>query len=115
MDRITEEQVAQLNRFVLARIADADSLQEEARPAVMALRIAAGKQIAAVLFHRTSPPAQRTETELHAAASWNLLVAFAEVWRDHPDFPAEAAIETFEFDSETPLSPLDAHPADVSG
>ncbi|WP_055600807.1 hypothetical protein [Streptomyces aureus] len=115
MERITEEQVARLNRFVLARIADAASLQDEARPVVMALRIAAGKQIAAVLFHRTSSPAQAAETELHAAASWNLLVALAEVWRDHPDFPADAAIETFEFDSETPLSPLDTDPADVPG
>ncbi|MFD3663421.1 hypothetical protein ACFWVF_23005 [Streptomyces sp. NPDC058659] len=115
MERITEDQVAQLSKFVLARIADADSLEEEARPVVMALRIAAGKQIAAVLFHRTSSPAQGAETELHAAASWNLLVAIAEVWRDHPDFPADAAIETFEFDSETPLSPLDSHPADAPG
>ncbi|WP_328488121.1 hypothetical protein [Streptomyces zaomyceticus] len=115
MERVTEDQVGQLNKFVLARIADADSLQEEARPAVMALRIAAGKQIAAVLFHRTSSAVQRAETELHAAASWNLLVALAGVWRDHPDFPADAAIETFEFDSETPLSPLDTHPADVPG
>ncbi|MFF5919127.1 hypothetical protein ACFY8C_12325 [Streptomyces flavochromogenes] len=115
MERVTEEQVAQLNRFVRARIADAASLQDEARPVVMALGIVAQRQWAAVHFHRTSSPAQRAKTELHAVASWNLLVSLAEVWRDHPDFPADAAIETFEFDSETPLSPVDTHPTDVPG
>ncbi|MFB6527231.1 hypothetical protein [Streptomyces sp. NPDC056399] len=105
MERITEEQFVRLNRFVRARIADAASAEGETRPAVAALGIAAQRQWAAVHFHRTSSSAQRAETELHATASWNLLVAFADVWRDHPDFPAEAAVETFEFDSETPLSP----------
>ncbi|MEU6987361.1 hypothetical protein ABZ946_28710 [Streptomyces sp. NPDC046324] len=70
----------------------------------MALRLAANKQIAAVRFHRTSSPEYAAETELYAAASWNLLVAFAQIWQDHPDFPAEAAIETFELDCESPLS-----------
>lgn len=115
MERITEEQVAQLARFVLARIPDAASLEGEARRAAAALRIAAYRQIAAVRHHRVSPPAQAAETEVSATASWNLLVAFAGVWRDHPDFPVDAAVETFEFDCESPLSPLDAHPADVSG
>ncbi|MEU2077048.1 hypothetical protein [Streptomyces sp. NPDC013489] len=105
MERITDEQFVRLNRFVGARIAEAASAQGETRSAVTALGIAAQRQWAAVHFHRTSAPAQRAETELHATASWNLLVAFAEVWRDHPDFPADAAVETFEFDSGTPLSP----------
>ncbi|MFD9033520.1 hypothetical protein ACFVZW_20570 [Streptomyces sp. NPDC059567] len=78
--------------------------------------MAADKQIAAVRFHRASPPAQAVETELHATASWNLLVAFAEIWSDHPEFPADAAMETFEFDCQLPLSPLDAtHAADALG
>ncbi|MEU2231860.1 hypothetical protein [Streptomyces vietnamensis] len=115
MERITEEQVAQLARFVTARIPDAASLEGEACRAAAALRIAALRQIAAVRHHRASSGAVVAETELHATASWNLLVAFAGVWRDHPDFPVDAAIETFEFDSEAPLSPLDAHPADGPG
>ncbi|MFI8106755.1 hypothetical protein [Streptomyces sp. NPDC086023] len=104
MERITEDQVAQLTGFVFARIPDATSLQGEARRAATALRLAAAKQVAAVRFHRASPPENAAETELHATASWNLLVAFAQIWHDHPDFPADAAIETFEFDSESPLS-----------
>ncbi|GGU05185.1 MULTISPECIES: hypothetical protein [Streptomyces] len=115
MERITDEQISQLARFVVARIPDAVPLKGEARRAAVALRIAAYKQIAAVRYHRASSGAQVAETDLHAAASWNLLVAFADVWRDHPDFPADAAIETFEFDSESPLSPLDTHTADVAG
>jgi hypothetical protein len=114
VERITDEQVSQLARFVVASIPDASSLKGEARRAAVALRIAAYKQIAAVRYHRASG-AQVAENDLHAAASWNLLVAFADVWRDHPDFPADAAIETFEFDSELPLSPLDTHTADVAG
>lgn len=38
-----------------------------------------------------------------AAAAWNLLVALAGIWHDHPEFPADAAKETFEFDSDAPL------------
>ncbi|MGX8907877.1 hypothetical protein ACR820_22105 [Streptomyces netropsis] len=104
MERITEDQVAQLVSFVMARIPDAEPLQGEARRTATALRVAALKQIAAVRFHRNSPPERATETELHATASWNLLVALAEVWQEHPEFPADAAIETFEFDCESPLS-----------
>ncbi|MFF5128994.1 hypothetical protein ACFY41_18950 [Streptomyces syringium] len=104
MERITEDQVAQLVRFVLARIRDAERLQGEARRTATALHLAALKQIGAVRFHRGAPPERAAETELHATASWNLLVALAEVWQDHPEFPAEAAIETFEFDCESPLS-----------
>ncbi|MEW5658835.1 hypothetical protein ABGT92_26345 [Streptomyces cinereoruber] len=115
MERITEEQIAQLVRFVMARIPDAASLEGEARRAAVALRIAATQQIGAVRYHCASSGAQVAETELHATASWNLLVAFAHVWRDHPDFPTDAAIETFEFDSDSPLSPLATHPADTPG
>ncbi|MFE5587475.1 hypothetical protein [Kitasatospora sp. NPDC056531] len=104
MERITEDQVAQLVRFVFARIPDPASLQGEARRTATALRLAAEKQVAAVRFHRASPPEQAAETELHATASWNLLVAFSQIWHDHPEFPADAAMETFEFDSESPLS-----------
>ncbi|MFI7322781.1 hypothetical protein [Streptomyces venezuelae] len=104
MERISEYQVGQLVRFVLARIPDTAPLQGEARRTAMALRLAADKQIAAVRFHRDSPPQRAAETELHAVASWNLLVALAQVWHDHPDFPADAAMETFEFDCESPLS-----------
>ncbi|MFG2881422.1 hypothetical protein ACGFYV_03720 [Streptomyces sp. NPDC048297] len=60
-------------------------------------------------FHRASPPQQAAETELHATASWNLLVAFAHIWRDHREFPADAATETFDFDSESPLSATAHH------
>lgn len=104
MERISEDQVAQLVRFVFSRIPDTAPLEGEARRTAMALRLAANKQIAAVRFHRTAPPEHAAETELHASASWNLLVAFAQIWHDHPEFPADAAIETFEFDCESPLS-----------
>ncbi|MER7811155.1 hypothetical protein [Streptomyces sp900116325] len=104
MERISEDQIAQVVRFVFSRIPDTAPLQGEARRTAMALRLAANKQIAAVRFHRASPPEHAAETELHAAASWNLLVAFAQIWDDHPDFPADAAIETFEFDCESPVS-----------
>ncbi|MFJ6939712.1 hypothetical protein [Streptomyces sp. NPDC101132] len=103
MERITEEQVTQLVRFVLGRIPDTSLLQGEARRAAIALRLAADKQIMAVRFHRSAQLEQAAKTELHATASWNLLVAFAQVWRDHPEFPAGAAIETFEFDCDSPL------------
>ncbi|MFD4240517.1 hypothetical protein ACFWP3_02740 [Streptomyces sp. NPDC058525] len=109
MERITEDQVARLVSFVFARIPDPASCQGEARRTAAALRLAANKQIAAVRFHRSSLPEQATGTELHATASWNLLVAFAEIWHDHPEFPADAAVETFEFDSESPLSPTTNH------
>lgn len=108
VERITEDQVARLVRFVSARIPDPASCQGEARRAATALLLAANKQIA-VRFHRSSLPEQAAATELHAAASWNLLVAFAGTWHDHPEFPADAAIETFEFDSESPLSPTTNH------
>ncbi|MCC3768217.1 hypothetical protein [Streptomyces sp. UNOC14_S4] len=104
MERITEDQVGQLIRFVLARIPDAASLQGEARRAAAALRLAAYRQAAAVRFHRNASAEVAAETELHATASWNLLVALAQTWDDHPDFPIDAAIETYEFDSESPLS-----------
>ncbi|MFD4631528.1 hypothetical protein ACFVYR_25870 [Streptomyces sp. NPDC058284] len=106
MERISEDQITQLVRFVFSRIPDAAPLQGEARRTAMALRLAAYKQIAAVRFHRTSAPEHAAKTELHAAASWNLLVAFAQIWHDHPDFPADAAVETFEFDCESPLSTI---------
>jgi hypothetical protein len=111
VERITEDQVARLVRFVFARIPDPASCQGEARRAATALRLAANKQIAAVRFHRSSLPGQAAGTELHANASWNLLVALAEIWRDHPEFPSDATIETFDFDSESPLSPTtNRHP-----
>lgn len=37
---------------------------------------------------------------MQAAASWNLLVALARIWRDHPEFPA-AAVEPFDFACES--------------
>ncbi|WP_141585021.1 hypothetical protein [Actinomadura sp. WMMA1423] len=104
MERITEDQVARLVGFVSARIPESAPLQGEARRTAAALRLAADKQIAAVIFHRNSPAEHAGETELHAAASWNLLVALAGIWRDHPEFPADAAVETFDFDCESPLS-----------
>ncbi|WP_329239326.1 hypothetical protein OHB07_01030 [Streptomyces sp. NBC_00111] len=102
MERITEDQVARLVGFVSARIPETASLQGEARRTAAALRLAADKQIAAVRFQRTAPPVSGGTTDL-AAAAWNLLVAFAEIWRDHPGFPADAAKETFEFDCDSPL------------
>ncbi|MFD0418401.1 hypothetical protein [Streptomyces sp. NPDC127108] len=105
MERITEDQFVRLVGFVSARIPDTAPLQGEARRTAAALRLAAQKQIAAVIFHRSSPAEQAGETELHAVASWNLLVAFARIWDDHPEFPAGAAVETFDFDCASPLSP----------
>ncbi|GAA4378697.1 hypothetical protein GCM10023088_39940 [Actinomadura verrucosospora] len=104
MERITDDQVARLVGFVSARIPDSAPLQGEARRTAAALRLAAHKQIAAVIFHRNSPAEHAGETEVLAAASWNLLAALAGIWRDHPDFPADAAVETFDFDCESPLS-----------
>ncbi|WLQ53743.1 hypothetical protein P8A21_40100 (plasmid) [Streptomyces poriferorum] len=102
MERITEDQVARLVGFVSARIPETAPLQGEARRTAAALRLAANKQIAAVRFHRAAPPVSGATTDL-AAAAWNLLVDFAEIWRDHPEFPADAAKETFEFDCDSPL------------
>ncbi|MEV5238515.1 hypothetical protein AB0K89_05280 [Streptomyces cinnamoneus] len=102
MERITEDQVDRLIRFVSERIPDTAPLQGEARRTATALRLAADKQIAAVRFHRAAPPVNGATTDL-AAAAWNLLVAFAEIWHDHPEFPADAARETFDFDCDSPL------------
>ncbi|MFE9637035.1 hypothetical protein, partial [Streptomyces sp. NPDC006463] len=76
--------------------------QGEARRTATALRLAADKQILAVRFHQAAPPANGATTDV-AAAAWNLLVAFAGIWHDHPEFPADAARETFEFDCDAPL------------
>ncbi|MFE2825167.1 hypothetical protein [Streptomyces sp. NPDC059271] len=103
MERITEDQVTRLVRFVSERIPDAGPLKGESRGTATALRLAADKQIAAVRFHRAAPPENRATTDL-AATTWNLLVAVAEIGHDHPEFPAGAAKETFEFDCESPLS-----------
>ncbi|GAA3810680.1 hypothetical protein ACFS5L_41900 [Streptomyces phyllanthi] len=106
MERITEDQIARLVTFVYARISDADSLQEEgARRMVTALRVMADKQVAAVRYYRASPSDGTGAVEVHAIASWNLLVSVAHIWRDHSEFPADAAMETFEFDAEDPLRP----------
>ncbi|MFJ8009499.1 hypothetical protein [Streptomyces fagopyri] len=83
---------------------DAAPLQREARRTAAALGLAANKQIAAVIFHCNSPAERAGETELHAAAAWNLLVALAGIWHDHPEFPADGPMETFDFDCESPLS-----------
>ncbi|MFJ7017865.1 hypothetical protein ACIQUW_05810 [Streptomyces sp. NPDC101117] len=103
MERISDDQVARLAGFVLARIPETASLPGEARRTAAGLRLAANKQIAAVIFHRNSPAERSGGTELHATASWNLLVDLAKIWHDHPEFPADAAVETFDFDSESPL------------
>ncbi|MEU3645435.1 hypothetical protein AB0E59_18785 [Lentzea sp. NPDC034063] len=106
MERITEEQLSLLVQFVLARISDLDALREgESRRAVATLRMVAYRQIAAIRHYRAVTPEKAARSEHHATASWNLLVSIAEMWRDHPEFPAGAAIETFEFDSENPLAP----------
>lgn len=102
MERLTDDQVTQLVRFVLARIPDATSLHGEARRTAAALRWVAERQVTALRFHQASPPAHPAASEL-AGASWNLLVNLAHVWHDHPNFPANIAIETFEFDSPSPL------------
>ncbi|MGW0932921.1 hypothetical protein [Streptomyces sp. NPDC002644] len=102
MERITDDQIDRLVRFVSERIPDTATLEGEARRTAAAFRRAALKQIAAVRYHRASPPGNGATTDL-AAAAWNLLVAFAEIWHDHPEFPADAARETFAFDSDAPL------------
>ncbi|WJV48754.1 hypothetical protein [Streptomyces flavofungini] len=115
VERITEEQFTRLVGFVWARVSDVAPLQGEARRAAVALRLAAQKQIAAVVFHRSGPAEQAGETELHATASWNLLVEFARVWGDHSEFPADAAVETFDFDSASPLSAAPDREASCEG
>ncbi|MFE5097402.1 hypothetical protein ACFRCI_45790 [Streptomyces sp. NPDC056638] len=104
MEQITEDQIARLVTFVYERISDADSLQEEARRTVTALRLVADKQVAAVRYFRASRSESAAVAE-HANASWNLLVSVAHIWRDHSEFPIDAAMETFEFDAENPLMP----------
>lgn len=104
MERITDDQIARLVAFVDARISDVDSLQEEVRHMVAALRLVADRQIAAVRYFRASRSESDAAVEL-ANASWNLLVSVATIWRDRSDFPVDAAIETFEFDADNPLMP----------
>ncbi|WP_329138614.1 hypothetical protein OG552_31165 [Streptomyces sp. NBC_01476] len=103
--RITEDQITRLVTFVHARIPDEQTLtRDEARRAA-ALRLVTDRQIAALRHYRHSVPDARARAEVHATASWNLLVSLAHLWHDHPDFPAEAAVETFEFDATDPLRP----------
>ncbi|CAL9549587.1 hypothetical protein [Streptomyces sp. enrichment culture] len=102
MERISEDQVDRLVRFVSERIPDPAPLHGEARRAATALRLAADKQIAAVRFHRATPHPGGATPDV-AAAAWNLLVSFARIWRDHPEFPADAAQETFGFECDAPL------------
>jgi hypothetical protein len=110
MERITELQIARLVNFVEARISDADSLKNEiGRRAASALRLVVHKQVGAIRYYRAAPPKATSTSELHATASWNLLVDIAHIWRDHPDFPKDAAIETFEFEAEHPLLPAGAN------
>jgi hypothetical protein len=104
MERITEDQIARLFEFVWARISDADSLEGgEDRRATAALRLVVGKQIGAIRYYRISAPEIAAISEVHATASWNLLVSIAELWQDHLEFPIDAAVETFEFEAEHPL------------
>ena len=106
MERITEDQISRLVKFVDARVAEVESLQEEeARRAAAALRLIVHKQVGAVRYHRVASPEGAAASEDLAIGSWNLLVYVAQVWRDHREFPADAAIETFEFDAEHPLLP----------
>lgn len=103
VERINDEQIAALVRFVYARISDTDSVKDESvRRAANALRLATDKQVAAVRYYRASSQSAEA-VELHATSAWNLLVSIAQIWRDRVDFPADAAIETFEFDAENPL------------
>ncbi|MET9482028.1 hypothetical protein [Streptomyces sp. NPDC006638] len=105
LERITEDQITRLVAFVHARIPDGRTLaRDEARRAA-ALRLVTCWQIAALRHYRHSGPDARGRAEVHATASWNLLVSLAHLWHDHTDFPAEAAVETFEFDAADPLSP----------
>ncbi|MEV7924692.1 hypothetical protein [Kitasatospora sp. NPDC088779] len=106
MERITDGQISQLVKFVYARILGADSLREdEAHRTATALRLITDKQVAAIRYYRASPPETAAVSEVHATASWNLLVSVAKIWRDHSEFPIGAAIETFEFEAENPLMP----------
>ena len=105
MGGMTEEQFMLLAGFVEARIPDAETCQnEEARRRAVALRLVAMRQISAVRFYRTARPESVAAAEL-ATGSWNLLVQLSQVWREHPDFPSDAAIETFDFDVDDPLGP----------
>lgn len=108
MGRISDGQIAELVEFVFARISDEDSCQEGVvHRTTSALRAVVDKQILAVRYYRACPlgSAAAASAELHASASWNLLVGVSEVWRDHPDFPVDAAMETFDFDVDNPLAP----------
>ncbi|MEU8119238.1 hypothetical protein AB0C21_11075 [Spirillospora sp. NPDC049024] len=104
MERITEDQIARLVAFVEARIADADSPQEEMRRMVAALRLVVHRQVGAVGYFRAAHTDSVAAAEI-AIGSWNLLVYIACIWRDHSEFPVDAAIETYEFVAENPLMP----------
>lgn len=69
-----------------------------------ALRLVTDRQAAAIRHYRASSPESAAASEVHATASWDLLVSLAEVWRDHSEFPVDAAKETFEFEAENPLA-----------
>jgi hypothetical protein len=110
MERITEDQIGRLVRFVEARVSAVGSLQEEdAHRAANALRLIVHKQVGAIRYYRAIPPSAAAAAELHATAAWNLLVQIAQVWRDHPDFPTDAATETFDFSAEHPLMPTNVN------
>ncbi len=104
MEWIDDDRIERLVACVDARIADADSPQEEARRLVAALRLVVHRQVGAVGYFRVARTDSAAASEL-AISSWNLLVYIACIWRDHADFPIDAAIETYEFDAENPLMP----------
>ncbi|SEQ13080.1 hypothetical protein SAMN05216188_102162 [Lentzea xinjiangensis] len=106
MERITEDQISRLVGFVDSRVSDPLSTQDEGdRRMATALRMVVNKQIAAVRYYRASLSGGVVTSEVHAISAWNSLVSIALIWQNHPEFPADAAIETFEFDAANPLLP----------
>ena len=105
MERITDDQVQRLLTFTAERTRPTRSpAAEDADRAALALQTAVLRLSAAVRFHRSAVPDTAAQTELHATGCWNLLVDLAKVWRDHPDFPADAAVETFDCTDDFPLT-----------
>lgn len=111
MERITEYEIRRLVDFIEARISESNSRPEVGpHRLVSALRLIVHKQLAAIRYYRTIPPEAATVSEALAIGSWNLLVNMANVWRDHSDFPDDAAMETFDFEAEDPLKPTAGDP-----
>jgi hypothetical protein len=104
MERIDDERLTVLVDFIQARISDADMPGDgDSHPSAVALRRIVHKQVGAIRYYWAIPMESAAVSELHATASWNLLVDIAQVWDGHPNFPSDVAVETFDLAAEHPL------------